>query len=75
MRARRTVARHEKQKSDREVEDLLVTMDYGYLKHDGTEDDNDDEDDEDVENKLHILVVKDSTDGNYAATCLGEKGV
>ena len=39
------------------------------------EDDDDDEDDEVAQNKLLILVAKDSKTGTYAATCLRERSV
>ena len=50
-----------------------MSIDYGYLKVDGTEDD--DHDDEVVQNKLLVLVAKGVKTGTYAATCLRGKGV
>ena len=63
--------RHERRESGRDDEDPLDAMDYGYLRLDGTEDD-DDENDEVAQNKLLILVAKDVKTGTYAATCLLE---
>ena len=51
MRSREIAGKHEKRESGREDEDLLVAMDYGYLKLDGTEDDGDDEYGEVAKNK------------------------
>ena len=50
--------------------DPLIATDYGYLKLDGTEDDDGDDYDEVVLNKLVILLVKD-----VAALCFQERGV
>ena len=40
-------------------EDPLVSMGYGYLNPDDTENDDDDEDDQVAQNKLLILIAKD----------------
>ena len=71
MRARWITGRLERREPGREDEDPLVAFDYGYLKLDGTVD-NDDDDDETTQKKLLILFAKDVKTGRYAATCLRE---
>ena len=51
MRARGIAGRQERRELGREDDDPLVAIDYGYLKLDGTEDDDDDEDGE-----THVMV-------------------
>ena len=73
MKARGIAGRRERRELGREDVDPLVATDYGYLKLDGSEDDNDDEDDEVAQNKLLILVAKDVKTGTYAAAYLRER--
>ena len=75
MKAHGIAGRHERRESAREDEDPLVAIGYGFLKLDGTKDDDDDEDDEVAQIKLLILVAKDVKTGTYAATCQREKWV
>ena len=74
MRARWSTGRHERREPGREDEDPLVAFDYGYLKRDGTVDDEDDGD-ETTQKKLLILFANDVKTKTYAATCLREYGV
>ena len=69
MIARGIAGRHERREPGREDEDPLGAIDCGYLKLDGTEDD----DDETTLNKLLILVAKGVKTATYAATCLRER--
>ena len=72
MRARGIAGRHERRGPGREDEGLLVAIDYGYLKLDGTEDGDDGEDDEVAQNKLLILVANDVKTGTCAANFVCE---
>ena len=49
-------------------------MDHGYLKLDGTEDDDDDENDEVTQKTLLTLDAKDVKIGTCAAICPREQG-
>ena len=69
MRAHGIAGRHEKRELGREDEDPLVTIDYGHLNLDGTEDDVNEEDDEVAQNKLLVQNAKDVKNGTHAATC------
>ena len=54
MRHRGRAGRHERQELGREDEDPFVAMDCGFLKVDGTEDDDDEDDEKDAEQDAHL---------------------
>ena len=58
MRARGIAGRHKMREPGREDEDLLVAMDYGYWKLDGTNLDDDDEHDKVTEQNFSFLLSK-----------------